>query len=107
MIIHGTKDSIVPISDGEKLAQLVKSEYLYELFKIKDGEHNDLIRNHKSAFFKKLREFLNHIMKISFNEHSLKRNDHSDFIDKIGNKDLIEKNDGEQDNLQNMVIKKL
>jgi hypothetical protein len=70
LILHGTKDSIVPLSDGEALAKLIPREFLYELYKVENGDHNDLFKNHKARIFKKIREFLNHISKINFQEFS-------------------------------------
>ena len=58
-IIHGTKDSVVLIEDGEKIAKKLKKENLYEFMKIENGDHNDLYKNHKSKIFKKIRDFLN------------------------------------------------
>ena len=42
LIIHGTNDSIVPYTSGEKLAKLVSSDRL-TFIKVPGGEHNDLI----------------------------------------------------------------
>jgi hypothetical protein len=70
LILHGTKDSIVPLSDGEALAKKIQRESLYELYRVENGDHNDLFKNHKAKIFKKIREYLNHISKINFQEVS-------------------------------------
>jgi hypothetical protein len=70
MIIHGTKDSVVSLEDGEKLSSNLSKDYLYEFLKVENGDHNDLYKNFKSRIFKKIREFLNHISSINFNEYS-------------------------------------
>ena len=51
LIIHGTKDSVVEIEDGELLSKSFKKESLYEFIKIDNGEHNDLYKNYKSIIF--------------------------------------------------------
>jgi hypothetical protein len=52
------------------LAKLIPRGNLYELYKVENGDHNDLFKNHKAKIFKKIREFLNHIYKIKFQEFS-------------------------------------
>lgn len=113
LIIHGTKDKIVTIQDGEELSKLIKDDYLYEFFKIAEGDHNDIIKNHKAKVYKKLREFLNHVTKINFslNSGGSKHDINSDFFKKLhppeddGNNLQSDKNANEEDNFRNIVIR--
>lgn len=82
LIIHGTKDSIVSLEDGELLSKAVNPECLYEFFVIQNGDHNDLIKNHKSIVFKKLREFLHHIGKL-YKRNSFSENVVEELYDKF------------------------
>lgn len=119
--MHGTKDNIVNVNDGEKLSKFVGDGYLYEFFKIIDGDHNDLIKNHKTKIFKKIREFLFHVSKINFNEGSNVELDSNFFkklhqpvgdreevyLDKENDKDneISHMRENEVDNYKNIVIK--
>ncbi len=111
LIIHGTKDKIVPLKDGRKISKLIKSEHLYEFFTIPDGDHNDLFKNHKYKVFKKLREFLHNITKICFTEFSSEVQINSDFFKKlsphVGDAEMEEHQNEiiEIENLENVRIK--
>jgi hypothetical protein len=99
MIIHGTKDSVVCLEDGEKLTNRFKKEYIYEFFKIENGEHNDLYKNYKSKIFKKIREYLNQISSINFNESS---KIDTEFYKKLHPSHTV---NNEHDLLNNIIIK--
>jgi hypothetical protein len=86
LILHGTKDTIVVPEDGELLSRMIPNQYLYEFCKIIDGDHNDIIKNHKTKVYKKLREFLNHATKKNFSldgSESSKVDINSDFFKKL------------------------
>jgi hypothetical protein len=86
LIFHGTKDSVVPLLDGLSLSKLIKPEFLYDFFKINEGDHNDLIKNHKMVLYDKLREFVSYVTKnsYSFNYNNSKQEDiNSEFFRKL------------------------
>ncbi len=70
--------------------------------KIENGDHNDLYKNHKSKIFKKIREFLNYVSNINFNEFS---KIDSDFYKKLHPSRDTKNN--EDDQLNNIIIKEL
>lgn len=88
LIIHGTKDNIVSMSDGEKLSKCVQDNLLYEFFKVPEAGHNDIIKNYKVLVYKKIREFLSHITNINFDiisedTHTKNNEINSDFFRKM------------------------
>jgi hypothetical protein len=85
LIIHGTKDNIVPMEDGEKLSRMIPQEYLYDFFRVTDGDHNDIIKDHKTVVYKKIRDFLEYATKInfSFKSDTSKNEINSDFFKKL------------------------
>jgi fermentation-respiration switch protein FrsA (DUF1100 family) len=112
MIIHGTRDSVVCLEDGEKLASRFKKEFLYEFYKIENGEHNDLYKNYKTKIYPKIRLYLSQISGINFNdiskielEHYKKlhpsetKNNENDLLNNILIREFIEENNP-QDNLE-------
>jgi hypothetical protein len=92
---------------------MIKPGYLFEFVKIADGDHNDLIKNHKMIIYDKLREFLRYVTKKSY---SLNLNDkqeediNSEFFRKLhphkGDEDLnSDRNDNDEINSNNFVIR--
>jgi len=61
LIVHGTVDSIISFKDGEKLANKVKKEYLYEFYGIEGANHNDIFRDFTLALHLKLKEYFHFI----------------------------------------------
>ncbi len=107
LILHGTKDTIVVPEDGELLSRMIPTPYLYEFCKIIDGDHNDIIKNHKSKVYKKLREFLNFATKKNFSlddSESSKVDINSDFFKKLQPPERNIKN-YEEENFRNIVIR--
>jgi hypothetical protein len=97
---------VVP-EDGELLSRKIPSQYLYEFCKITDGDHNDIIKNHKSKVYKKLREFLNFATKKNFSledSESSKVDINSDFFKKLQPPERNVKN-YEEENFRNIVIR--
>ncbi len=93
--------------DGELLSRKIPSQYLYEFCKITDGDHNDIIKNHKSKVYKKLREFLNFATKKNFSledSESSKVDINSDFFKKLQPPERNVKN-YEEENFRNIVIR--
>jgi hypothetical protein len=85
LIIHGTKDNIIPVEDGEKLSSLIPQEFLFDFFQVTDGDHNDIIKDHKTVVYKKIRDFLEYATKInfSFKSDTSKNEINSDYFKKL------------------------
>jgi pimeloyl-ACP methyl ester carboxylesterase len=57
LIIHGTDDRIIPLTDAERLHEVCRSD-VKELLKIKGAGHNNLLAVGLSEYFGRLREFI-------------------------------------------------
>lgn len=90
----------------EFFSKSFKKETLYEFVTIENGGHNDLIKNHKSKIFNKLREFLAHITKICFNDYS-NNEINSEFFKKLNphEGDKHQPSEQNEDHINNMMIK--
>jgi len=102
---------IVLPEDGEILANNIPKELLYEFLKIEEGAHNDIIKNHKTKVYKKLREFLNHTTNKNFSFDSDSKNEiNLEFFNKFKRNNVEEENKqitgtAENDNLNEIIIK--
>eukprot|EP00933_Yihiella_yeosuensis_P074451 TRINITY_DN8338_c0_g2_i1.p1 TRINITY_DN8338_c0_g2~~TRINITY_DN8338_c0_g2_i1.p1 ORF type:complete len:261 (+),score=24.50 TRINITY_DN8338_c0_g2_i1:196-978(+) len=62
MIIHGTRDEIVPVWHGQALHEgCVKKGIAYDAFVVEGGDHNNLENQAGDIFYERLARFLHHL----------------------------------------------
>lgn len=98
MIIHGTNDNIIPLEDGEKLSKKFRQDSLFEFFQVPEGDHNDIIKDHKTVVYQKIRQFLEFATKknFSFNNESSKNEINSNFFRKLHPRDTIARSNSDK-----------
>ena len=69
-VIHGKLDSIVP---QEHINEMTKNAYDFLSWYPKEGNHFDILKNHRMKFFKKIKQFL-----IILNKEKIKKKKYSD-----------------------------
>jgi len=70
--MHGTRDSVIPISHSEELIKKLKEGVLFDrLLVLEGGDHNDLIKLFKAKIYKKIREFLKEIVNETYKEETI------------------------------------
>ena len=95
---------------------MIQPKYLFELVRVVNGEHNDLIKNHKMILCDKLRDFISFATKKRYSlnlEHSREDDVNSEFFRKLNphrgdDEPSMERNEGgikNENNSVNFVIK--
>ncbi|MBT7411109.1 MAG: prolyl oligopeptidase family serine peptidase [Methylococcales bacterium] len=62
LIIHGTKDEVIPIEQGFRLMR--EASVLKEMLILKNASHNDITEKYPKLFFERINSFLNKVQPV-------------------------------------------